>query len=286
MRGFCAGLDNGDGYAGGLKFDFTKNARLVYERGRVVAGGLGVWLSAMVHAHADWTLQNSERLETASPLVTLVRKTVTGDRPVQMHAVFFDTKHCALRVIDHPDTSGDLDTAMRASNCLAGVNGNYFHPDRTPLGLVISGGKQVHGLERARLLSGILTAKQGHFSLLRFAEYAPDASIAEALQAGPFLVDHGEAVPGLQATRRAERTVILSDGKGKGALLVCRAVTLAEMAEILATRGVITEMTVSRALNLDGGSSTGMWVNATPKPLYLPELGSVRNYLALVPREK
>jgi hypothetical protein len=253
---------------------------------QVILGAAGTWLVTLAPAQGGWMLETSERIESASSLITFVRKTVAGEHPVEIHAVFFDAKHCSLRVIDNPDERGGLDAAMRGCNCLAGVNGNYFHPDRTPLGLVISDGMQLHALEHARLLSGILTAKPGRFSLLRVAEFAPGGSITQALQAGPFLIDHGEPVPGLDVTRKAHRTVVLSDGRDKGALLVCHSATLAEMAAILATPGVISEMPVNRAMNLDGGSSTGMWVNAMPQPVYLPEFGSVRNYLALVPREK
>lgn len=236
--------------------------------------------------HADWILQSSTHIETASPAITLVHKTVAGDRDVEIHVVFFDIRKCDLRVIDHPDEAGDLEDAMLANKCLAGVNGNYFHPDRTSLGLVISDGVGVHALERAKLLSGILLARPGHFSLVRFAEYSPGKLITQALQAGPFFIDKGVAVPGLEATRVADRTIVLSDGKNLGALLVCRSATLAETAAILATPGIITEMHIARALNLDGGSSTALWADALPKPLYLPELKSVRNYLALVPRAK
>jgi len=43
---------------------------------------------------------------------------------------------------------------------------------------------------------------------------------------------------------------------------------------------------IVRALNLDGGSSSGMWVAAPSKPFYLEEIKEVRNYLAIVPLGK
>lgn len=251
-----------------------------------VAGAIALWLLALAPLRAGWTLQSSERLATGSPAITLVRKTVANSGTAEIHAVFFNVKHCAVRVLDHPGAAGDLGSAMRANGCLAGVNGNYFRSGRASVGLVISDGRTLHPLERAKLLSGVLTASPSRFSLLRFAEFAPDAPVAQALQAGPFLVDRGEAVHGLEAARAAARTVVLADGKGAGALLVCKSVTLAEMAAILSTPGIISEMRVSRALNLDGGSSSGLWVDAAPHPFYLPENKNVRNYLALMLREK
>ena len=174
---------------------------------------------------------------------------------------------------------------QQENNCLAGVNGGYFHPDRTPLGLVISYGKVLHGFERARLLSGVLLVTRTRISLLRSAEYKPQADIRQALQAGPFLVDHGKIVAGLNADSRADRTAVLGDNAGRFALVLCRDVTLAELALVLSDERIISELKVNRALNLDGGSSSGMWVRDEPRPFYRPELKSVRNYLAVVERE-
>jgi uncharacterized protein YigE (DUF2233 family) len=172
---------------------------------------------------------------------------------------------------------------MEAEGCQAGVNGGYFHPDRTPLGLVISDGKLLHGFERARLLSGlVVVTRSGQISLLRAAAYKPAPNIWQALQAGPFLVDGGKPVVGLNSKTRAERTAVLSDNAGLFALLKCGSVTLAELAEILSNPKVISELRVRRALNLDGGSSSGMWVRGEARAFYHPELKTVRNYLAVV----
>ena len=224
-------------YRGCLKTRSTKGACKLIRRGNFMLGTIALWFAAFASVHAGWTLQSSERMETASSAIKFVRKTITGDRDVEIHTIFFDIRNCDLRVIDHPGEENDLAAAMLANHCLAGVNGNYFHPDRTSLGLGISDGLGIHAIERAKLLSGVLAAKPGHFSLLRFAEFKPEKSITCALQAGPFLIDKGEVVPGLEATRIAKRTVVLSDGKTLGALLVCHSATLAEMAAILATPG-------------------------------------------------
>ena len=181
-----------------------------------------------------------------------------------------------------------LAEAMQRTGALAGVNGGYFKADRTPVGLEISGGKLIHPFERAKLLSGVLAVSSGRVALLRAGEFStrrkqekPD----DALQAGPFLVHEYKAVPGLNTTRRARRTAVLMDDRGQLRLLVTEAVTLAELAQILcAGEAPIGNNTVKRALNLDGGSSTGLWLKAEPEPFYLREGKDVRNYLAVIPR--
>ena len=266
-----------------MKTHFTEKTGHLFHRWKIVAGAAGVWLWTLVAGQAQWTLESSEKLEAASPLISLERRTVVaGGRSVEIHAVFFNVKQCSLRVVDDAAGSATLATAMRAHGCLAGVNGGYFHPDRTPLGLVTSDGRQIHALERAKLLAGILVVKDGNPSLLRASEFSPDAVATQALQAGPFLVDRGVATRGLEALRRAERTVVATDGKGNWALIVCGPVTLAEMAAILTTPGIFPELRIERALNLDGGSSSGMWVDANPKPFYIEEIKEVRNYLGII----
>ncbi len=234
-------------------------------------------------ARAAWTLESSHDAGGARSLVTHIEKVARGNRPVPLHLVLFDTKKCGVEVIDHPFVDGgDLSSAMRANHCLAGVNGNYFQPDRTPLGLVISNGQVIHPVQKARLLSGVLAATPNSLALLRTEEYRPGARITQALQAGPFLVDRGKAVAGLNSQRQAVRTVVLSNGRDLCALVVTGPATLAETAEMLATPDLFGEIKIARALNLDGGASSGLWISDEPKPYYIPEISAVRNYLGVV----
>ena len=231
-------------------------------------------------ARAEWRLENSRRLNAADAPVAYYQTTVSDDsQTVELRLVLFDSKKCALRVIDNPG-DGSLASAMEKAGCFAGVNGNYFREDRTPVGLVISDGKMLHPFERAKLLTGILAVKREGVALLRTAEWQPGSKVAQALQSGPFLVDRGQPVRGLDDSRRAERTVVISDGKGRCALLVCCGpVTLAGMARILAGPGLIGVVRVVRALNLDGGTSTAFW--AKEPAFYRRELKTVRNFLGV-----
>ena len=90
---------------------------------------------------------------------------------------------------------------------------------------------------------------------------------------------------GVVASRASrERTVVFTDGAGRFGLLICKSATLAETARILATPALLAGRKITRALNLDGGSSTALWVKQEPEPYYSREWKGVRNYLAIVPR--
>ena len=77
--------------------------------------------------------------------------------------------------------------------------------------LEISSGKIVHPFERAKLLTGLLAISSKGAALLRSGEFSTTQKLDGALQAGPFLVDHGSTVAGLDATRIAYRTAVVVD---------------------------------------------------------------------------
>ena len=59
--------------------------------------------------------------------------------------------------------------------------------------------------------------------------------------------------------------------------------TLAQKGAVLATSGAVPGAKITRALNLDGGSSTGLWVASDP-PFDRRELRNVRDFIGIVPR--
>ena len=197
--------------------------------------------------------------------------------------VTFDPKAHAFAVMDNPNGTFDLGSAAEKRGALAGVNGGYFQPDRTPLGLLVRQGVEIHPLEPARLLSGVLSVTPAAITLQRAGAFKASSAVREALQAGPFLIERGKPIVGLEATKDAARTVVFQDAKGRSGFLICKSTTLAGMAQVLATASIFPQGEIVRALNLDGGSSTAMWVRGSP-PFYAHEWKGVRDYLAIVPR--
>ena len=234
---------------------------------------------------AGWSFSNAEALAAPTGLDFLQRTASDGERSVELHIVTFRAKAHTFAVMDNPEGVFDLGSASAKRGALAAVNGGYFHPDRMPLGLVVRQGATLHPLERAKLLGGLVVVKKDRIALVRTAEFRASADVREALQAGPFLVDAGKAVPGLNDTRRAARTVVFAGDAGIFGVLICKSATLAETARMLATPGSFPGSHIDRALNLDGGSSTALWVKGEPSPFYSREWKGVRNYLAIVPRQ-
>ncbi len=206
----------------------------------------------------------------------------SSDVQVQLYAVFFNEKKCRLYVLDNPPSAGvDLAAALRREGAFAGVNGAYFYENFEPLGLVISNRQLLHRLEKARLLSGILEIRENSIRLVRSNEFRFSKQIVGALQAGPFLLENGKMIRGLNKLRVARRTVVASDGKGNWALILMSPLTLAQAGELLASRDIFPKWRPWHALNLDGGSSSGFWADTRPSPVSIREFGAVRNFLGL-----
>ena len=237
-------------------------------------------------AYADWGVITSQ-VEGQDAAGVERRRVVlaegeTGEQAI-INLALFSTKSATVRVIDNPTGEDSLAVAMRRENCLAGVNGGYFDPADKPVGLVISGGKLIAPLRQARLLSGVMAVSAGRLQLFRTAEYSSKRKANEALQCGPFLVDRGLPVSGLNDTRFARRTFVLTSGPDRAAVGICSGVTLAGLAKVLATPGAAPDLKVQRALNLDGGSSSAFWF-AGERSFSISEQKRVRNFVAIAPK--
>ena len=236
-------------------------------------------------ARADWTVASSQTEQGTAAGVErrhiVLTESQTSERAT-LDLALFSLKSATLRVIDNPISENDLATLMPRENCLAGVNGGYFDPENKPVGLLISDGKVVAPLRKARLLSGVMIVSNGRIQLLRVAEYSSKRKATAAVQCGPFLVDRGQPVAGLNDTRSARRTFIVTGGPDRAAIGFCSAVTLAQLGRILATPEIAPDVKVQRALNLDGGSSSAFWFAGEHGPFSISEQKTVRNFVAVV----
>jgi hypothetical protein len=212
-------------------------------------------------------------------------------KQVTAHLAFFTSRAFRLEVVDlgaGPEaTYPTLGDAFRAQGCVAGVNGGFFHPDWRPAGLVISEGRRINRFETAKLLSGVVYSDDRGVHLVRRAQFRDHPGISALVQTGPYLVEGGQSVRGLSATDPRRRTFIATDGRGHWVLgAAVSPLTLAELAECLASPGVLTPWRIDRAINLDGGSSTGFFFDrgAGTAPVTLHPRKRVRNLLGITPR--
>jgi len=245
------------------------------------------FLALAASVQADWTT-----VSTASEpgLDGLVHRHVVLENPVGSEAVtvdlaIFSTKSCTLRVLQNEGGTDSLGEVMRHEKCLAGVNGGYFNENFAPLGLRIANGQIIAPLQRARLITGVLVASPRGVQIVRSREFSRRLGVSAAIQCGPFLVDRGQPISGLNDSHLARRTFAATTGGGRALIGVCSGVSLAEMAKILATTSLAEDLKIERALNLDGGSSSAFWLaRENGNAFSISEQKSVRDFVGIVPK--
>ncbi len=209
--------------------------------------------------------------------------------PPRIDACFFSSSSHGLLVLDEGDRGdryGSLENAMRAEGCTAGLNGGYFAADavHSPLGLVRHGGKNVSALANGSFaVIGVLYDTGSELRLERSRRLSlPPSRMREAIQGGPFLVEHGRMINGLNDTKKARRSFVATDGRGNWCLGMSSPMTLRELASWLASGNALGCFRVKTALNMDGGTSSAFWV-AQPR-VNKPGVKAVRNYIGIAPR--
>ena len=245
-------------------------------------------LVAATAARADWKAISTQ--VEPSPARGLEHRYIvfensaTGER-VSMELALFSVKWCRLRVIDQPtEPRADLDEVMLREKCLAGVNGGYFDPDYRPIGLLVADGTMIAPLQRARLLTGVLSALASKVQIWRVGEFSRQQRADAAIECGPMIVDFGKPVRGLESARPARRTFAAVAGNDIAALGFCSDITLADFATILVLP-FTTDFKIQRALNLDGGSSSAFWFARKDGSAFsIPEQKTVRDFVGVIPR--
>lgn len=236
-----------------------------------------------------WRIENlSTSALAAAGTMRVTGRVSEGVSSADMDVIVFDSRQCALRVIDQPHAyagGGEIATSMREINAVGGVNGGYFTPEFRPLGLMVSHGKPTGSLVTSTLLGGLIVSTGGSPRLLWRSEYSHAAATTDLVQAGPRLVDESRPLPKLDRSKSRPRTFIATDGGHGWAVGVVKSTSLGELAEMLATPGVLPGLRVQRALNLDGGRSSAIWMRtAAGEEISEPGWSTVRNFIAIVPR--
>jgi len=233
--------------------------------------------------HAAWEITQRRDLKDPGGKVNASELLLTdGTTEAAAQLVYFSPHQVRFQVI--PNLEGKIDgvrSAVDAVEGLAGINGGYFEVDLGPLGLLISNGRVIHPAQKAKLLSGIFLVKEGHPEIIRSRELASTNGIQQAIQCGPFLVEGGQAVPGLNPERVAARSFIFFCGPTCWGFGTCRSVTLAAIGEILAKTKLIRGNRIIQALNLDGGSSTALYAKFGENEIFFEGRSIVSNYLII-----
>jgi hypothetical protein len=119
--------------------------------------------------------------------------------------------------------------------------------------------------------------------IVRSHEFSRPQKVGAAIQCGPFLVDASQRVRGLNDSQRARRTFAATATHECALLGVSSVVSLADLAQILATTPIDPNSKITRALNLDGGSSSAFWfLREDGSASSIPGQKPVRDFVGVV----
>ena len=185
-----------------------------------------------------------------------------ADRPaIPLTIVRLDPARVRLRVAYTPDQPRGMRSWFEERRPVAAINGGFFTPENRATALLISDGV-ASGASYDGFGGMLAVAPDGGVSLraLRDQPYEPGEALDQALQSFPMLVFPGGTPAALEDDgRRARRSVVALDRAGRVLLLASPSsdFTLRELADWLSQ----SDLEVDRALNLDGGSSTGLYLS-------------------------
>ncbi len=244
------------------------------------------WFCLVVFAlpgalRADWKRASDDAREFHSAGIEALDTEIFADGlRAELIVAIFSSKKYGLRIRTADEQVNSAAKAAEREHCVAAINGGYFREDRTPVGLLMVSADLIHPLGHAPLLSGVLLARanQGP-EIIRTGQLGSLAGIREAVQSGPFLVDRGVLVRGLESTQTAARSFAFVTADGRFGLGICRSVTLAQLSRVLTSSEIGKYWRITRALNLDGGSSTDFFLRIDDTDFSSPGWIGVQNYI-------
>jgi uncharacterized protein YigE (DUF2233 family) len=183
-----------------------------------------------------------------------------------------------------PDAPLALSSWAGQAGALVAINGGFFDAEGRTVALLMHAGQPVGESYVGR--GGMFAVTPQGSVWLRSLADAPfngDEAVVEALQGWPMLVrSPGAAAYDFEDGERDRRSAIAVDTTGRVLLLAAptAAFTLAELAVWLA----VSDLSVSAAMNLDGGSSTGLLVQSETAPARVEPFAPLPIVLLALPK--
>jgi len=185
-----------------------------------------------------------------------------GDNEDTVTIVRFDLRYVKLSVAYQPAQPLLMSQWMQQEHAAAIINGGYFDEQNNATALVVSNG-QAFGTSYDGFGGMLSVDAQGQISLrsLHQQPYDPNSEqLQQATQSSPMLILNGQATQFNANAAGSRRSIVAMDRQGRLLFIASpsQAFSLGEVADLL----VASDLSIDRALNLDGGASTGLYVNS------------------------
>jgi hypothetical protein len=213
-------------------------------------------------------------------------RVAVADSFERLTIVRIDPTQVRFRVHYDPQQPRLIPEWARRLQPLLVINGGYFTPEDETAGLLIADGR-AWGTPYGSFagMFAVTPAEEASVRWLSERPYDPAEPLAQALQSFPVLVKPG-GVMGFPADADeglpARRSVVAQDRQGRILLLTAErgVFSLHGLAVFLSTY----DLAIDTALNLDGGTSTGLWLRDDPTPITVDGMVPVPSVIAVYPR--
>jgi len=200
---------------------------------------------------------------------------IPGDDDETVTIVRFDTHKIKVSVGYQPGQPLSINDWAQLEHPLAIINGSYFDQQFHATALVISNGK-VFGQSYSGYGGMLSVDTRGTLSLrsLRQQPYNPNSEqLEQATQSVPMLMLAGKRTQFNADASQTRRSVVAMDKQGHLLFIVSpnQIFSLDELADQLAS----SDLSIEVALNLDGGSSTGLYVNGGSSQVRIDSLAKL-----------
>lgn len=247
---------------------------MVREAARSWLRFLGVAVAAGAIGLAGGTVAGCRRSEPRLPLqwrtavpgleyANAQSATSGGHTAAAIHLLRVDLRHFEVQVVRASDFGRGLASAAafrQHAGAVAALNAGFFDPQFKPLGLLVSGGRELSHLRRVD--HGVFAIAGGRAVVEHARAWQAPPDLQFAVECGPRLLVEGQPLH-FRSDELARRVAIGRDRSGRVVLAVSDGVvSLANWATTLAQPQSDGGPQLVDALNLDGGSSAMLDVEA------------------------
>ncbi len=206
-----------------------------------------------------------------------------ADEPsTAIHAFRVDPKKFRVGVVTAKDEKAGATASemARRAGAIIAVNGGFFTPQHTSIGLIVKNGKELSPLHKTSWWSVFAIGKDGP-AIYSLRNYRDAKGVNTALQAGPRLVIDGK-IPRLKESVASRSAVgITRDGKVVIAVTQGPGISMTELARRMGSSQFRGGFDCRNAMALDGGSSSQLYAKIKKFELSLPNIARVTNGLAV-----
>lgn len=214
---------------------------------------------------------------------------LSGFHTGYLHAFRIDLQSNKLELAiaeDHRNKIATVKDLMSTSAAVIGINGGFFSQELKPLGLRIVDGA-IRNPVKSTPWWGVFYIENNRAHIVSQKQFHFNKKIQFAVQSGPRLVIDGKIPlslkPGVDS-----RTALGITEDGRIVIVVTESLqlTTTELARFMKGPMIEGGLGCNYAINLDGGTSTQLYVKTPKFAITVPSLGAVTDAILVVPKAK